>query len=113
LATELARILSGRNRVDFMPNIDAGDAVVVINTDSIEVTGNKEAGKLYHHFSGYPGGLKTEMVSERRTKDSRKLLERAVYGMLPKNKLRAAMMGRLKLYRNDQHAHKTIHVKHD
>lgn len=113
LATELARILSGRNKVDFTPNIDAGDAVVVINTDSVEVTGNKETGKKYHHFSGYPGGLRTEMVSERRVKDSRMLLERAVYGMLPKNKLRAKMMERLKLYKNDQHAHKTIHVRHD
>lgn len=113
LATEIALILSGKGRVDFTPNIDAGDFVVVVNTDKIDVTGQKEKKKLYHSYSGYPGGLSTLTFEKLREKDSRIILEKAVYGMIPKNKLRADRMKRLKLYKGEEHPHKTIHVTHE
>lgn len=112
LATQLAKILRGKDRVDFTPNIDGGDAVVVINTDLIAVSGNKEEGKTYYHFSGYPGGLKKESLKVRREKDSRDIVYKAVRGMLPKNKLRDQMLLRLRLYKGANHDHKTIHVTH-
>lgn len=113
LSTEIARILSGKNNVDFTPHIDAGDFVVVINTDKIEVTGNKEKDKVYHSFSGYPGGIHSITLGKLREKDSRKIIQNAVYGMLPKNKLRSPRMARLLLYTGGEHPHKTIHITHD
>lgn len=113
LAVEVARILSGRGKVDFSPNIDNGDFVVIVNTEVVAVTGNKEKFKLYKHFSGYPSGLKSKSIESVRKEDSRKLLKKAVWGMLPKNKLRPGMMRRLKLYKDASHGHKTIHVAHN
>jgi large subunit ribosomal protein L13 len=111
MATEIALILRGKNKVDFTPHIDAGDYVVVINTDAIQVTGNKMEGKVYHHYSGYPGGISSIKLKDQITKDSRKAVESAVYGMLCKNKLRDRMMTRLLLYTNDQHKH-NIEITH-
>lgn len=111
MATEIALILRGKNKVDFTPNIDGGDFVVVINTDALQVTGNKMEGKVYNHYSGYPGGITAITLQDQITKDSRKVVEGAVYGMLCKNKLRDRMMTRLLLYANDQHKH-TIEVTH-
>lgn len=108
LATEIARALSGKGRVDFEPHKDAGDFVVVINTDGLIVTGNKPEGKIYHRFSGYPGGITSISFKDQMKKDSRKVLSQAVYGMLPKNKLRDRMTNRLLLYKNAEHTH-TIH----
>lgn len=113
LATEIATFLSGKNRVDFTPNVDAGDFVVVINTDKIDVTGNKDDKKVYYSYSGYPGGMSSLTLGELREKDSRKIMQNAVYGMLPKNKLRAPRMARLFLYTGSEHPHKTIHKTHE
>ncbi len=113
LSTEIARILSGKNRVDFTPHIDAGDFVVVINTDKIDVTGGKEQKKVYYSFSGYPGGISSITLEKLREKDSRKIIEKAVYGMLPKNRLRSPRMARLLLYKGEEHPHKTIHITHE
>lgn len=113
LATEVARVLSGKGKVDFTSHIDGGDCVVVTNTDGLVVTGNKRSDKMYHHFSGYPGGLASIAFKDQMKKDSRKLLWQAVYGMLPKNKLRDRMLTRLNLYKGAEHDHQTIHVKHD
>lgn len=113
LSTDIARILVGKNRVDYTPHIDAGDFVVVVNTDKIDVTGGKEKKKIYHSFSGYPGGIHSITLEKLREKDSRKILEKAVYGMLPKNKLRASRMARLRLYKGEDHPHKTIHIIHE
>jgi len=113
LAVEISRILSGRGKVDFSPNIDGGDFVVVINTELIAVTGKKEQFKSYKKFSGYPGGLKSKSVESVRKEDSRKLVERAVWGMLPKNKLRPGMMRRLRLYKDAVHNNKTVHITHN
>ena len=112
LATEIARVLSGRDKVDYEPHVDGGDIVVVINVEKIAVTGRKETQKRYRRYSGYPGGLSERTLREQREKDARKILEHAVYGMLPKNKLRARMMKRLRLYVGSEHPHKTIHVDH-
>lgn len=111
LATEVAKILRGKHRVDFTPNIDGGDIVVVINTDKIRVTGNKLEGKIYHHFSGYPGGITSISLKDQLGKDSRKVIQMAVYGMLSKNKLRNRMMTRLRLYNDFKHYHK-IEITH-
>ncbi len=113
LAVEVAYVLSGKRKVHYAPHIDGGDCVVVTNTDGLVVTGNKRADKIYHHFSGYPGGIKSIAFQDQAKKDSRKLFWQAVYGMLPKNKLRDRMLTRLNLYKDGQHAHQTIHVKHD
>lgn len=113
LAVEVAEVLSGKGKVTFSSHIDGGDCVVIINTDGIVVTGNKRTDKLYHHFSGHPGGIKTIAFKDQMKKDSRKIFWQAVYGMLPKNKLRDQMLTRLHLYTGATHAHKTIHVKHD
>ncbi len=113
LATEIALTLSGKKKVDFQRHIDAGDIVIVVNTDGIQVTGNKAEGKMYHHFSGYPGGIRSIAWKDQMKKDSSKVLYQAVYGMLPKNKLRAKQLARLFLYQGSEHEHKTIHVTHE
>jgi large subunit ribosomal protein L13 len=109
LASEIARVLSGKDKVDFTPHIDKGDFVVVINTDGLVVTGNKREDKIYHHFSGYPGGIASISFKDQMKKDSRRILHSAVYGMLPKNKLRDRMTNRLLTYKGAEHPH-TIHV---
>ncbi|MCK9378590.1 MAG: 50S ribosomal protein L13 [Candidatus Moranbacteria bacterium] len=111
LATEIALTLSGKNKVDFTPNIDGGDFVVVINSDKVLVTGNKAEGKVYHHFSGYPGGITSISFKDQLKKDSTKLINSAVRGMLSKNKLRAKRLKRLFVYKDEQHEHK-IEVEH-
>lgn len=111
LATQIATILRGKNKVDFTPHIDAGDFVVVINSDRIVVTGNKMEGKIYHHFSGYPGGVTDITLKEQLKKDSTKVIEAAVSGMLCKNKLRDKMLKRLLIYKDAKHKHK-IEVTH-
>jgi len=112
MATEIAKVLDGRNKVDYTPHIDGGDFVVVINADKIRVTGNKLEGKIYHHFSGYPGGISSISLKNLLKKDSKKVIQNAVYGMLPKNKLRDKMMLRLHVYSDAQHNHKNIGITH-
>lgn len=106
IATEIAKILSGKNKVDYTPNIDKGDYVVVINSDGVIVTGNKSKDKTYYRFTGYPGGIKDITFEKQLAKDSRKIIEMAVKGMLPKNKLSSAMLTRLLVYKNEEHSHK-------
>lgn len=107
LAAQAATVLSGKRKVDFAPHIDGGDFVVVINTDGIVATGKKGDQKMYHRFSGYPGGITSISLKDQMKKDSRKVIESAVYGMLPKNKLRDPMMTRLLLYKNADHPYAT------
>jgi large subunit ribosomal protein L13 len=111
LAVEIAGVLSGKRKADFTPNIDGGDWAVVINADEVRVTGNKMESKIYHYFSGYPGGITSIALKDQLEKDSRKVISQAVYGMLPKNKLRDVRMKRLLIYRNDSHPHK-IDISH-
>jgi len=111
LATQIATVLRGKNKIDFTPHIDAGDFAVVINADRVTVTGNKMEGKIYHHFSGYPGGISSINLRDQIKKDSRKVIEAAVTGMLCKNKLRDKMLTRLLIYKNTEHKHK-IDITH-
>lgn len=111
MATEIAMVLRGKNKVDFTPNIDGGDFAVVINSDNLQVTGNKMEDKMYHHFSGYPGGITSFKLKDKIEQDSRKVIEAAVYGMLPKNKLRDRMMTRLLIFKDDVHD-KKIEITH-
>lgn len=112
LATEIATVLSGKNQVSYAPHLDGGASVVVINTNGIEVTGNKPNSKIYNRFSGYPGGITAISFKDQRKKDSRKLIWQAVYGMLPKNSLRAKMLTRLKLFRDADYGKRVIDVTH-
>jgi len=106
LATEIVKVLRGKNKTDFTPNIDAGDFAVVINISKIKITGSKEKGKVYHHFSGYPGGISSINLKDQMAKDSDKVFKSAVYSMLPKNKLRDKMIKRMLLYKDADHPHK-------
>ncbi len=111
LATEIATVLRGKNKVDFTPHIDAGDFAIIINTDELIVSGKKLEDKIYHYFSGYPGGVRDVKLKDKIEADSRKVIQEAVYGMLPKNKLRNNMMKRMKLYKDDKQEHK-IDITH-
>lgn len=106
MATRAAIILRGKNKVNFTPNIDGGDFVVVINSDKIKTTGKKIDDKMYRRFSGYPGGLTSVPLKEQIEKDSREVIKKAVYRMLPKNKLRDRMITRLLVYKDEKHDHK-------
>ena len=103
LSTQIAILLIGKGKVDFAPNLDGGDYVVVTNSDSVKLTGKKELNKLYYSHSNYPGGFKTISVHEQRAKDSRRLIIHAVSKMLPKNKLRADRLQRLKVFPGSEH----------
>lgn len=112
LATTIAKVLSGKGKTAYAPHIDAGDIVIVTNTDGIEVTGNKRDDKMYHRFSGYPGGITSISFKDQREKDSTKLVWQAVYGMLPKNSLRAKMLTRLRLFKDGEYGSRKIDVNH-
>ena len=105
MATEIARILRGKNKVDFTPHIDGGDFVVVINSDNVKIAHGKGDKKIYYRFSGYPGGITAMKLKDQMAKDSRKVIHDAVYGMLCKNKLRDKMMRRLLIHTNAEHKH--------
>jgi large subunit ribosomal protein L13 len=96
LATEIANLLRGKHKVEFVLHLDMGDIVEVSNYDKIKVTGNKMEDKIYYRHSGYPGGLKETTLKEKMEKDPIFPLRNAVYHMLPKNKLRDKMIKRLK-----------------
>ena len=105
LATAIATKLTGKDKPMYTSHIDCGDFIVVINSDKIAVTGKKMLDKKYYHHTGYPGGLKEITMEAQMVKDSTKVIENAVAGMLPKNKLRDERLKRLKVYATDQHPH--------
>ena len=105
VATAVAKTLSGKNKVTFTPHVDAGDHVVVVNASNLKVTGAKLKDKKYYNYSGFPGGLKERSLAEVMEKDPTKAIREAVYGMLPKNKLRPEMMQRLRVYPGMDHKH--------
>lgn len=102
LAVEIANLLRGKGKADFVPYLDRGDQVIVTNTDRIKVTGQKMKKKIYYHHSGYPGGIKEINLEGLMEKDSREVIKKAVYGMLPKNKLRNKMIKKLTLYKGEE-----------
>lgn len=103
LASKIATLLRGKNKVSFVPHIDNGDYVVVINTDNLKYTKNKDDKKIYYSHSWYLGGLKEITLGKQIEKDSRTVIKNAVYGMLPKNKLREQMIKRLNIYAKSEH----------
>ena len=105
LATQIATILKGKNKVDFIPHLDNGDYVVVTNCDKFKVTWKKMTDKMYYRHTGYLGGLKEISLEDLLTKKPTKALEFAVNGMLPKNKLRSGMLSRLKLFTWAEHSY--------
>jgi large subunit ribosomal protein L13 len=112
LSTEVVKILSGKNKVDYTPHIDGGDAVVVFNAEKIVLTGNKENDKKYYNYSGYHGGMKETTAKEMRKNKPEELLRRSVVGMLPKNKLGRQMQKRLFIYAGKEH-NKNIDIVHE
>ena len=105
LASELAPVLRGKHKATYAPHIDGGDFVVVVNAEKVHVSGNKEIEKIYFRHSGYPGGLRAETLSEVREKHPERLVEIAVRGMLPKNRLGRQMLRKLKVYAGPDHPH--------
>jgi large subunit ribosomal protein L13 len=106
LATEIADILRGKDKATFTPHADAGDYVVVINAEKVVLTGNKWEDKEYQRYSGWVGGLKTTTAQEVLNKHPERLIEHAVHGMLPKNKLSSKLHRKLKIYAGAEHPHK-------
>ncbi|WP_184019511.1 50S ribosomal protein L13 [Haloferula luteola] len=105
VAVEAARLLRGKHKAIFTPHIDTGDFVIVINADKVRLTGNKEREKIYTRFTGYVGGQKVETPRMVRKRRPVLLVERAVWGMLPKGPLGRAQYGKLKVYAGDTHPH--------
>jgi len=105
LSTEIARILAGKNKPTYTPFLDTGDHVIVINAEKIVLSGKKETDKIYRSHSQYPGGLKEREARFVRAEKPEAMIEEAVWGMLPKNKLGRKMLKKLKVYRGDKHPH--------
>ena len=105
LATRVARILSGKDNPKYTPFIDTGDHVIVINAKDVRLTGLKSESKKYFHYTGFPGGIKEEEFKKRLERKPELIIESAIKGMLPKNKLGRAMGSKLKVYRDDKHPH--------
>lgn len=105
LATLIATRLSGKYKPTFTPHVDDGDYVIVINADKLIVTGNKELAKTYYRHSGFPGGLHERSLKEVRELNSAQIIEKAVKGMVPKNKLAPERLARLRVFGGADHAH--------
>ncbi len=106
MATEIAKIIRGKNKAIFTPNMDTGDFVVVVNADKVRVTGKRENLKQYIRHSGYPGGQKVTSFQEMMKKKPEFVVESAVKGMLPKNRLGRKLIKKLKVYSGEDHPHK-------
>jgi large subunit ribosomal protein L13 len=105
IATQVANLLMGKHKPIYAPHIDTGDYVVVINADKVKVTGKKAEQKIYYRHSGYPGGLKSQSFEELFGKDPIRVMELAVRGMVPHNRLGKAMLKKLKIYLGNEHPH--------
>ena len=105
LASQVARILMGKESPKYTPFIDAGDHVVVINAEKVKISGMKSEQKQYHRYTGYPGGLRTEDYRKRFARKPEGIIEDAVKRMLPKTKMGTQMYSKLKVYRGDKHPH--------
>ena len=105
LASQIANVLRGKHKANFVPHLDCGDFVVVTNVDQIHLTGRKWHQKTYYHHSSYVGGIKAARAEELKTTYPDRILRNAVSGMLPKNKLRKRFLRKLKIYTDDKHPH--------
>jgi large subunit ribosomal protein L13 len=111
LAVRIAKALSGKHKPTWTPHIDDGDHVVVLNAAKVELGGNKWTEKVYHRHSGFPGGLRTETAEQVLQKYPERLIERAVRGMLPTNRMRDVQLRRLKVYVAAEHPHEAQQPK--
>ena len=105
LSTKIAMIIRGKTKPDFTPNVDRGDNVIVINADKVKLTGNKLSDKVYVRYTGYPGGQRFISPKELLAKHPTRIIEKAVRGMLPKNRLGKALFGNLHVYAGAEHPH--------
>lgn len=105
LATQVAMILRGKNKPTYMPHMDTGDFVIVINAEKVDVTGRKRSEKLYRRHSGRPGGMKVETFDQLQARIPERIIEKAVKGMLPKNSLGRKLFTKLKVYAGPEHPH--------
>ena len=105
LATEIARVLRGKNKPQYTPHVDVGDFVVVINAERVVVTGRKAEQKVYRRHSGYPGGMKETSYARMMERKPTEILRKAVYGMMPKTRLARQQFRKLKIYAGPEHPH--------
>jgi len=111
ISARIAAVLRGKNKTYYTPHVDCGDYVIIINADKVIFTGNKLDDKIYINFSGYPGGKKEEAAGDLLKRRPEVILERAIKGMLPKNKLGRKMIGKLFVYAGDKHPHTAQQAK--
>jgi large subunit ribosomal protein L13 len=111
LSSQVARILMGKENPRYTPFIDTGDHVIVINAEKVKTTGMKAEQKVYQHYTGYPGGLRTEEFKKRVARKPEMIIEDAVKRMLPKSKLGRHMISKLKIYKGDKHPHEAQQPK--
>jgi large subunit ribosomal protein L13 len=111
LATRIASVLRGKHKPTFTPHVDCGDFVIVVNAHKIRVTGRKMDQKFYHRHSGYPGGLKSTSLRDQLNRHPVRVIESAVRGMLPKNRLGRRMVRKLKVYASPNHPHQAQQPK--
>ena len=104
-SSKIAQILRGKHKVDFTPHMDMGDFVIVINADKVKLSGSKENDKVYFRHTGYPGGVKETKYSEMIQKFPERIVENAVKGMLPHNRLGRKILLNLKVYKGQEHPH--------
>jgi large subunit ribosomal protein L13 len=105
LASEIARVLRGKNKPQYTPHVDVGDFVIVVNADRVVVTGKKAEQKVYRRHSGYPGGMKETSYERMLARRPEEILRKAVYGMMPKTRLARQQFGKLKIYAGPEHPH--------
>ena len=105
LAAEIAHRLRGKHKAEYTPHVDTGDYIVVVNAERIRVSGAKTTDKIYHHHTGYPGGLKSISFEKLIDKAPERVIQKAVKGMLPRNPLGRAMFKKLKVYAGSEHPH--------
>ena len=105
LASRIAPILKGKHKPVYTPHLDCGDYVIIVNAEKVRVTGRKMDQKLYYRHSGYPGGLRSISLRDQLAKHPERVLQAAIRGMLPKNKLGRRMLKKLKVYAGDSHPH--------
>lgn len=111
LATEIARRLRGKHKAEYTPHVDTGDYIIVTNAEKVTVTGRKFKDKMYHHHTGFPGGIKSVTFEKMQAKNPVKIIELAVKGMLPKNPLGREMYRKLKVYVGSEHPHSSQQPK--
>lgn len=111
LASEIASVLRGKHKPIYTPHLDCGDYVIVVNAEKVRVTGRKLDQKMYYHHTGYPGGIKSISLRNQLQKHPERVLQAAVRGMLPKNRLGRKMLKKLKVYAGDSHPHQAQQPK--